>query len=145
MQSGKLTSSSLLEISIESSRLCIPSDTNRMIDDADVQTLNTLLKHAPDIPVVIVRIMKDKVLAMNEKEIREEYGRKTVQADKQMTSQKRPSVSNRKIAAQAEEKLVERTKEDAEELLRKGFNAAPLVYVSKCMYCISLNSCKCHT
>jgi hypothetical protein len=111
-----------------------------MVDDADVQTLGTLLIYAPNVPVVIVRTMKDKVLAMNEKEIREEYGRRTVQASNQMNSRNRPSVGNRTIATQAEQKLVERTKEDAEELLRKGFSAAPLVYVSKCMYCISLNS-----
>jgi hypothetical protein len=145
MQFGKLTSNALLENPIKSTRLCIPSDTNRMIDDADVQTLNTLLKYAPNVPVVIVRTMKDKVLAMNKKEIREEYRRRTVQADNQMISRKRQSVGNRKIAAQAEEKLLERTKEDAEELLKKGFSASPLVYVSKCMYCISLNSCKCHS
>jgi hypothetical protein len=94
-----------------------------MVENAEESTLRVLTKYAPNVPILIVRTMKDKVLAFEKEAARESASRSGT------------SLTEDRMCKIAEEKLVERAAKDIEELEAKGFStdATPVTYVSRGM------------
>lgn len=94
-----------------------------MVDDSEEASLRVFSKYAPKVPVVIVKTMKDKFLAVSREEVREDYIRKRI------------TITDQEVLEKAEQKLLERSKDDSTELERKGFSTddTPLAYVSRGM------------